>query len=220
MSTTEKQNRLAELSAELGATEPVGVARLRAAREALAALQAEQAATTAAAAPLRLPEPGSIVHCLVTGTTISTGQGWLAGGAVLNRGQNVVITAAMLDATRDAGGRYTGVALVNNPDAQLARHGRILFAPGEAPADMTFEPNTREWREAREAARTSAWTESDPARRAAALAEVERRFGPAPVTSTTISTTPDPSIALAEQQRARLDAGGVRHVNNYEAARR
>lgn len=200
----------------------MGVARLREARERLAVAreQSEAASAATAAAPLGLPEPGSIAHCLATGTTISTGAGWLAGGVVLNRGQNVVVTTAMLEATRDAGGRYTGVALVNDPAAQLARHGRVLFAPGEAPADMVPEHGTAEWRMAREAARQAAWSESDPARRNAALAAVNSKFGPAPITSTTISTTPDPSIAAAEAQRARLDAGGVRQINNYEAVRR
>lgn len=198
-------------------TSETGRERLERLRAEVAEMDRRAEAAKALATPPVLPEPGSVVHCLVTGTTISTGQGWLAGGIVLNRGQNIVITTAMLDATRNAGGRYTGVALVNHPEAQLARHGRILFAPGEAPDDMVPEHGTAEWRMARETARQAAWSESDPGRRNAALREVERRFGPAPTTSTTIRTSPDPSIAAAAAQRARLDAGGLKFHMDYSA---
>lgn len=197
-------------------TLPAGVARLRAAREALAALQAEQAASVAAA-PLRLPEPGETIHCLETGLTIATGQGWLAGGAVLNRGQNIVVTTALLEANRDRGGRYRGPGLAHSPEAQLAVHGRLLFAPGPAPDDMVPEHGTAEWRMAREAARQAAWAEADPERRAAALAAVNAKFGAAPVTSTIINSTPDPSIAAAAAQQKALDEGGVRVSQHVEA---
>lgn len=191
--------------------------RLERLRLEVASLPDEQPVEAASApAPLRLPTPGETIHALESGLTIATGLGWLAGGAVLARGQNLVVTSQLLEANRDALGRYNGPGLVHHPDEQMAVHGRLLFAPGPAPDDMTAEPGTAEWREQREQARTDAWLEPDTARRAAALAEVERKYGVAPTTSTHWKVE-DPSIKQAEAQRAELDAGGVRLRSHYEA---
>lgn len=189
--------------------------RLERLRVEYANLLADEAA--GAPAQLRLPTPGSVVHCVVSGTTISTGGGWLAGGAVLARGASLVITSALLEANRDASGRYWGPGLALDEQAQLDAYGKVLFRDGPAPADMTAEPGTSEWVEQREVSRRAAWAEPDPGRRAAALAEVERKYGPAPLTSATLNTSPDPSIAAAAAQRAELDAGGVRLRSHYEA---
>lgn len=191
--------------------------RLERLRLEVANLPDEQPEETASApAQLRLPVPGSLVHCLVSGTTISTGGGWIAGGAVLARGANVVITSALLEANRDASGRYWGPGLALDEQAQLDAYGKVLFRDGPAPDDMIPEPGTSEWVEAREQARQDAWREPDTARRAAALAAVNARFGAAPTTSTH-SKIEDPSIKRAEAQRAELDAGGVRLRSHYEA---
>lgn len=180
-------------------------------------LQDEQPVEAVSApAQLRLPVPGETIHCLESGLTISTGGGWITGGAVLARGQNLVVTTQLLEANRDALGRYGGPGLVHHPDEQMAVHGRLLFAPGPAPDDMTAETGTAEWVEQREVARRAAWAEPDPARRTDALAEVERKYGAAPTTSTHWKNE-DPSIAAAAAQRAELDAGGVKLRSHYEA---
>ncbi|MDQ0725694.1 hypothetical protein [Microbacterium sp. W4I20] len=177
----------------------------------------EAVATAPAEAQLRLPVPGTTIHCLVSGTTISTGTSFTSRGAVLDRGTNITVTADMIEGNRDAGGRYRGPALVHDADAQIAAHGCVLFAPGPAPSDMVPERGTPTWREQRENARQAAHREADPVRRRAALDQVERKHGPAPTTSTILNSTPDPSIKLAEQQRAELDAQGLRLKWSYDA---
>lgn len=191
-------------------TETTGQRRLREARERVAALEAASAPT------LRLPQPGETIHCLETGLTISTGGGWVAGGAVLNRGQNLTVTAALLEANRDAAGNYNGPGLAHDPEAQQRVHGRLLFAPGPAPKDMVPERDTPTWREAREQARLEAWAQPSAEAQRAALAEVERRFGP-PVSTATYTKINDPSIAAAEAQQKELDEGGVRLKWHAEA---
>ncbi|WP_144877532.1 hypothetical protein [Microbacterium sp. 1.5R] len=215
MSTNEAEGLTHEARAALQA-EPIGVRRLREAREALAKIQAEQAAS--APIPVR---PADTFHCLMTGATIATGQGLLSTAHITRAGENVVVTQAMIDASYSASGR-SWMSLIDNEPAQLAKWGEVRFRMGRAPEDVQTwtQYGDSDWREQREAARQAAWAEPNPDRRAAALRAVHEKFGPAPVTSTTISTTPDPSIKLAEVQRARLDAGGVRQVNNYEAVRR
>ena len=187
------------------------------ARERLTRLRAQVAELDRVAAEAEIPVvPGDTVHALESGLTISTGAGWLTGGAVLARGQNLVITAALLEANRDAGGRFTGPALARNPAEQVRVHGRVIFGFGEAPSDMLPERGTAEFREARENARREAWAMPTAEGRHAALKDVHERFGDAETTSV-YWRVEDPSVRQAEEQQAALAAGGVRLVNNYEA---
>lgn len=195
-------------------TEPAGVRRLREAREALAILQAEQA--TSAELPVR---PGDSIHALRTGVTFGTSGGFLSASHVSRRGETYVITENIISASKDAGGNSWLRHLVSE-EAQLAAWQEVRFGLGPAPVDLVPEHGTSEWRMAREEARQAAWREPDHERRAAALAAVNAKFGDAPLTSTTLSTAPDPSIKLADEQRKALDAGGVRHTNNYAPVRR
>lgn len=196
--------------------EPIGVRSLRAAREAAATLQAEQAAS----APIPVV-PGDEIHVLVTGVSIPTGGGFLASAHTSRAGETIRITRAIIDASYSASGR-SWMALINNEPAQIEKWGEVRFRMGRAPEGVQTwtQYGDSDWREQREQARQAAWAEPNPDRRAAALRAVHDKFGPAPVTSTTISTTPDPSIKLAEEQRARLDAGGIRQTNNYAPVRR
>lgn len=193
--------------------EPAGVRRLREAREALATLQAELAAS--APIPVR---PADTFHCLTTGATIATGQGFLSTAHITKAGENIIVTQNMIDASYSASGR-SWMALIGDDSAQLAKWGEVRFRLGRAPEHVQTwtQYGDSDWKEQREQARQAAWAEPNPERRAAALRAVHEKFGAAPVTSTTISTTPDPSIKLAEQQRARLDAGGVKLAWEYNA---
>lgn len=194
-------------------TEPAGVARLRAARAALAALQTEQAAS--AALPVA---PGDEIHVLVTGVSIPTGGGFLASAHTSRAGETICITQKMIDASYSASGR-SWMAIIDDEAAQLARWNEIRFRLGRAPEDVQTwtQHGDSDWREQREQARQAAWAEPNPDRRADALRAVHEKFGPAPTTSTIVSSTPDPSIAAAEAQQAALAAGGVRLEWTYEA---
>lgn len=176
--------------------------------EAAAAQRAEEDAVVAGDGPLPVA-PGDTIHAKVSGTTFATGSGLMSASHVTTRGEQYTITQQLIDASRDAGGRSWLRHLVSD-DAQVRRWGAVRFGIGSAPEGMTPEPGTAEHREAREAARREAWGMPTAQARAEALAAVEERFGPAPTTSTTISSTPDPSIAAAAAQRARLDAGGLK----------
>lgn len=201
--------------------ETTGQRRLREAREAVAALGTKTTATASAdeTAPLRLPRAGEQVHARVTGTTLATGGPY--GGTVLMRGQTFTVTDAMLELSKNRFGQYSGVALVHEPEAQIEKYGEMRFAPGPAPADLDpWTPGTAEWRVAREQARREAWALPTAEGRRAALAEVQRRFGAAPSTTTTLNQAPDASIRAAEEQRARIAAAGVRQHSTYAPSER
>ncbi|MFF7683876.1 hypothetical protein ACFZA2_14080 [Microbacterium sp. NPDC007973] len=155
--------------------ETTGQRRLREARERAAEREANPASATA----IKLPTPGETVHCLVSGTTLH--RGGFEGGYVLLRGQQFIVTAEMIEASRDRFGRHRGVALVHHPELQkLAHKGRVLYAPGPTPEG--FEPweyGDPAWADARERARLDAHAQRTDAERRAALAEVHRRYGPA-----------------------------------------
>ncbi|MFK3678696.1 hypothetical protein ACI2IP_13270 [Microbacterium sp. NPDC090218] len=196
--------------------EPAGVRRLREARAALAARRAEPETegvpVVQAGDEIHCTDPGGIL--LPRSTSVFGGE----PGMQLFRGDTVTVQRSWIEASRDGSGQLTWPTLVHDPDEQVRRWGRVRLAPGPFPEEASrYERGTPDWAEAREQARKAAWAEPNAERRAAALAEVAREFGPPPVTSTIVSTTPDPSIKRAAEQRAALDAGGVRHVNRYEA---
>lgn len=201
MSTSETQQtpaqiRLAEMRAE--------VARL------------QQDTTPVDTAPIKLPTPGETVHCLVSGTTIATGGHY--GGAVLQRGQNLTITQAMLEASRDRHGRYSGPALAYDELTQYERYGDVLFRPGPAPLDLeSWKYGDADWAAAREQARAEAHALPTADARAAALRAVIERFGAPPVTSTTLNSAPNASIRAAEEQQERIRAKGVVSYQNVTA---
>ena len=187
--------------------------RLERLRAEVAVLREEQAAS--ATLPVR---PGDEIHALKAGLHVHTGGGFLASAHTTRAGETICLTAAMIDASRDTFGN-SWMALIGDDAAQMERWGEVRFRLGRAPEGTPTwgEVGDADWRMQREEARQAAWAEADPDRRAAALRAVHEKFGPAPVTSTIINATPDPSIAAAEAQRKALDAGGVRHVNNYTA---
>jgi hypothetical protein len=192
--------------------EPAGVKRLRQAREALARLEQLRDASEDAEdaqdeqnGPLKLPQPGTVVHSTRGGLTVHTGGQAGVSGVVVSRGQNIVVTDAMLQATKNKLGEYTGIALAADERAQLRKYGEVRFRVGEAPSDLQpWTYGDADWSVAREAARRQAWAQPTDAERAYALAELERKFGPMASTTTTLNSAAHPSIREAEVQTQRL----------------
>lgn len=159
----------------------------------------------------RIAAPGERVTALLDGLSIATGAGALGGaGMTLARGQTLVVTDALIEASRDRNGAIGWPALVHDEAAQLALWGRRMLAPADdVVEDLTVpEYGTPDWAEAREAARKAAWNVEDPRERALARAAVERKFGAAPLTSSTTWTDPAERerlevIARAADERAR-----------------
>lgn len=159
--------------------EPIGVQRLRLARERAAALRAADPTPETTA---RRVEVGDIVHALVTGVHISRTTSLWGGEPALNlrRGDSFVVTQAMLDADLDRHGNPSWSVMVHDEDAQYARWGRLHLAPGEAPEGIQpWVVGDPDWREAREAARQRAWRIVDEQEQKAAFQEISRIYGPA-----------------------------------------
>lgn len=158
--------------------EPVGVQRLRLARERAAALSAADPTPETTA---RRVEVGDVVHALVTGVHISRTTSLWGGEPALNlrRGDSFVVTQAMLDADLDRHGQPSWTILVHDEDAQYARWGRLRLAAGEAPQGMMpWVMGDPDWKEAREAARQRAWRIIDEQEQREAFAEIHRVYGP------------------------------------------
>lgn len=162
-----------------GQAEPIGVQRLRLARERAAALRAAEPVTETTA---RRVQVGDIVHAVNTGLQIHRTTSLWGGdpALMLKRGDSFVVTQGMLEADLDRHGKPSWSVLVHDPDAQYAKWGKLYLAPGEAPADMEpWLPGDADWHEAREAARQRAWRIVDEQEQKAAFQEIHRRFGPA-----------------------------------------
>lgn len=159
----------------------------------------------------RSAAPGERVTVLLDGLSIATGAGALGGaGLTLTRGQTFVVTDALIEASRDRNGDLGWPKLVHDPEAQAAFWGRVMLAPADDVVEDLSVPEygTPDWEEARETARKAAWRIENPQERALARAAVERKFGAAPLTSST--TWSDPAererlegIARAADERAR-----------------
>lgn len=219
MSTTDKTARLAELSAELDAPEPAGVARLRAAREAAAASDVNDTADTT----VRMPVPGEEIHFLESGRVIPLtlpDEFIGTGGHITTRGETAIITDRMLRAAVDRHGRPGWPALIHDEQAQEERYGSVWVRAGRAPENMdAWVYGTAEWREAREEARRAAHQLPTEHQRTEALSAVNRRFGPAPMTSTIIATIKGDADAEAQQRRmAATTAIGSPHIGPSRAS--
>ncbi|CAI9386534.1 hypothetical protein [Microbacterium sp. T2.11-28] len=182
-----------------------------------AILAADDASSTPTAP--RLPVPGDRFHCLVTGTMIGSGsKSFGASSHVLTRGQVVTVTADLLEGARDRFGNLTGWPTWLHDEAeQVRRFGRALLAPGPAPEGLQrWTYGDAEWQDARARARAAAWAETDPDERSAKLAELERVYGPAALTSQTTAIYkrgehPTERAAEAQEERfARARARGER----------
>ena len=161
--------------------------------------------------PIPIPvAPGEILHVLAGGI--------LAFGIAWRRGDTFTLTPEMVASTVDLAG-HTWLDDLSEA-AQVRRWGAPRFGIGPWPEDLhSWLPGTRDQAEARETARLAAHRLEDPRERMHALREVERTYG-SQSTSKTINSAPDPSARLAQGQRDRLDAGGVRVRSSYAPGRR
>ncbi|RPE76472.1 MULTISPECIES: hypothetical protein [unclassified Frondihabitans] len=133
-----------------------------------------------------LARPGASVHFL---GTVSLARSLALGsvGILVNRGDVAVLTEELLRANQDRNGASV-FDLIDDPDAQIEKYGQVLVAPGPWPEDQpTWVYGTPEWAAAREEARRRAWLVDTAEARSAALAAVERDFGPAAPTSKTLN---------------------------------
>lgn len=150
-------------------------------------------------------KPGDLLHILAGGI--------LVFGNAYRRGDVIELTAEMIASTIDLNGNSWLDDL--SESAQIRRWGQPRVGLGVFPPEMhPWLPGTRDWAEARELARRAAHRLEDPRERVAALREVERTYG-SPTTSKTLNAAADPSARLADDQRARLDAEGVRSRSKY-----
>lgn len=105
-------------------------------------------------------------------------------------------------------------------DAQILRWGSVRLRPGRAPRDLErWSHGSALWAEAREQARREAHRLPTEEQRAAALLELHRRFGPPPVTSTTLNTAKSPSERAAAEQAERIAASAAKGVPNIGTSR-
>lgn len=157
--------------------------RLELARAEAAALAERKAAAeteaTPAPATVMLPQVGDIVTVLVP-VGVDRGDRF-AETYVLARGDRFKITAGALDRARNRLGDWCGVALAADEAAQLRAWGQVRFHIGDLPDNFETwtRPGSAEWGRDRARAIDDAYALRGD-ERAAALAEVNRRFGPPP----------------------------------------
>lgn len=136
------------------------------------------AKTAPAPEPAERWEPivGAQFHALHDGMHMAAHHSdWgIAPTIFLTRAKTITLTADMISAqVNDA-----ILALVADPETQAKRFGRVMLAPGPAPADMLpIEPGTPQWDYARDVAFAEAWAIQDPERQAIAVHEATRKFG-------------------------------------------
>lgn len=199
------------------AAEPTGVARLRVAREAAAKLR-DQPEVESDTPPV--VKVGDVVHATATGMQLPRTTSLWGGppALLLTRGDRIIITEELIEASRDRNGNVTWPTMVHDEAAQLRRWGKIHLAPGEPPEGMQpWERGSADWAEQREIARKAAWAEVDPQRRAAALQRVTEVYGAAPTTST-VHAVHKTDRAYDEQQ-ARIAASAATGTPNLGPSR-
>ncbi|REC97280.1 hypothetical protein DEU35_3045 [Microbacterium sp. AG157] len=166
-----------DLAVDPGKAEPIGVQRLRLARERAAALRAAQPVGDA---PDHQVKIGDYVHALgpinlARNTSIWGGTPPLS----LKRGDTFTVTAELLSADVNKHGHPVWSAIVDDEDAQFAKWGKRLLAPGEFPANLQpWIPGDADWKQARDAAREAAFRQPTEEAQHAALAEVNKTYGP------------------------------------------
>lgn len=133
-------------------------------------------------------EPGDQIHWLRTGLLFRISTSINVASEVSQRGSELVITEDLLAAGFDRNGKNSFWDLADDLPGQISRWGSPGFARGPAPADLTtYTPGTTEEQVAFGERRTAAWAQSDPQRRAEAIAALRAEFGN-PQTSRTLRT--------------------------------
>ncbi len=206
----------------MSTTETPAQARLRQAREALAAQQAQQAGTPVTAEPEgpRVLVPGEQFHALRDGMSLPRSSAlWSVEPSVITRrGTTYTADAEMIAAARNRLGEPGWAGAVHDPESQIRRWGAVYLAPGPAPDGLeAWLPGSPEWSAARAAAHDVAMAEPDAERRNAALRAVKDRFGNPGAEGQSVMYARD--LAYDEQQE-RINSSGVRfqqHVAAREA---
>ncbi|TFD61194.1 hypothetical protein E3T43_00950 [Cryobacterium sp. Hh7] len=83
--------------------------------------------------PVLPVQPGDYIHFLESGYTVQTFPG---AGFVAEVGDEVVVTAEMIAGSWDSE-NHSWLELAGDESAQLARFGKVHFAIGRVPADVT-----------------------------------------------------------------------------------
>jgi hypothetical protein len=187
-------------------------ARLDALRAEVAKIQNAEVAS----APLPV-KPGEQFHAKLSGVTFPTGGGFTSGGHVTKAGETYTVTQQLIDASISASGR-SWLAIIGDDEAQIQKWGSVRFGLGPAASDAPSwnAVGDPDWHRARDAARGEAWNQPTAEARNTALAAMNAKFGPAPVTAI-YSVSVDPSIRQAEEQQRKLNEGGVRFAQHVEA---
>ncbi|WP_322937589.1 hypothetical protein [Nocardioides bizhenqiangii] len=134
-----------------------------------------------------MPKPGDILHFLRSGQTYHDIRRGQFAAFVSRRGQELVVTADLIEASKDRNGLVAPwLALAHDPEAQVRRFDEQIVGTGPWPSDLVKqEPGSTEHDDARRAAVREANALPTKGERARALAEVERRYGPSQPTSRT-----------------------------------
>lgn len=151
------------------------------------------------------PEPlnvGDQFHVRVP-TTIRTADTF-GSAHVFPRGATLTVSEELVRANTNARGQ-SWISIIHDTDAQIAKWGEVRFGVGPFPADAETwgQPGDRDWHDQRAAARDAAHALISPAERAAALAEVQRRFGPLATSTSTEIRNVGQRRALAEDAARR-----------------
>lgn len=134
----------------------------------------------------KLATPGASVHFL---GTVSLARSLDLGsvGILVNRGDTAVLTTELIRANQDRLGRSI-FDYLGDEEGQVERYGQVLLRPGAWPqGEPTWIYGDPDWAVARDEARRLAWLVDGPEARSKALAEVEKKFGPAALTSRTLN---------------------------------
>jgi hypothetical protein len=161
--------------------------------------------------PEVLPAAGDVIHVLRSGVVVPDREpGFMATGTVAQRGDEVILTQRQIDSTINAIGVHGGIALAADEAEQLERWGEVRFRMGPRPADLErWERGTPEWEEARAAAMKAAFKIPEGPERAAAFAEVRRRYGEGPASSWSVEYDTSASEKAYEREQERRRASGV-----------
>ncbi len=132
----------------------------------------------------KTPAAGDVIHFR---SSMSVAIGGNDDGRVFHRGEELVLTADIIEASKD---RLGNSWLDLDPSEQVKRYGKQVWGTGPVPEDIDFynTPGDRASRDiARIRARDAAAAISDPVQRQAAWEAVRDEFG-TPVTSCSVSS--------------------------------
>lgn len=131
--------------------------------------------------------PGDTIHFLAGGLTYTADVRGSLEGFISKRGDELILTAATIDVAKDRFGA-SWLSLLDDPERQIARWGRVMFGPGPFPSDLLrTELGQDEHEKARRAAVRDAQAFVSASDRTEALRQVDRLFGPAASTSKTLT---------------------------------